>query len=141
MITNQRIGVDIGNVIIGGGGADTSFFSDNFLKTPHVPLYRRSLRKLKRAGNEIFFISKCGPVVEEKTRKWFHENSVLWFLGLPEERLFFTKTRAGKVPVALNLGLDVFIDDRTDICAMMRTAGIRAVEFKSWAETMKELEA
>jgi hypothetical protein len=133
----MKIGIDIGNVIIGGGGEDTSFFGDNYLETPEVGDAFRSIRELKEAGHEIFLVSKCGAVVQSKTLHWlrYHEFSRRTNVnGTP----FFVFDRRDKSPVARALKLDLFIDDRDDIIVSMHWMQY-AILFKSWAETMQEI--
>lgn len=134
----MRIGIDIGNVIIGGGGDDTQFFGDDFLGTPEVDGAVASIRRLAEAGNEIFLISKCGPKVQAKTMQYFRFYEVLQRAGI-KEFPYFVESRKDKWPVARALKLDLFIDDREDIIVSMHRLQY-AILFKSWKETMQELE-
>ena len=67
----MKIGIDIGNVIIGGQGVDT-FFSDHYLETPEVDGAWQAVHTLEKAGHEIHIISKCGPITEEKSMAWLN---------------------------------------------------------------------
>lgn len=132
----MKIGIDIGNVIIGGGGEDT-FFTDKFLDTPEVEDAFKSIRELVEDGHRIYLISKCSAVVQSKTMEWlkfyefFPRTGVL---GFP----YFVYHRLDKAPVARALELDLFIDDRDDIIVSMHQLRY-AILFKSWAETMQEI--
>lgn len=133
----MKIGIDIGNVIIGGDHEDKSFFGDDYLETPEVADAFWSIRELKEAGHEIFLVSKCGAIVQSKTLHWlrYHEFSRRTNVnGTP----FFVFDRRDKAPVARALKLDLFIDDRDDIIVSMNRVRF-AILFKSWAETMQEI--
>lgn len=133
----MKIGIDIGNVIIGGDHEDKSFFGDTYLETPEVSDAFRSIRELKEAGHEIFLVSKCGAVVQSKTLHWlrYHEFSRRTNVTGPP---FFVFDRRDKSPVARALKLDLFIDDRDDIIISMHWMQY-AILFKSWTETMREI--
>lgn len=135
----MRIGIDIGGVIIGGGGQDTSFFSDNYLSTPAIRYALSSVRSLNKE-HELFFISKCGPQVAQKTLDWLENRAFFWKAGVDPNRLVFCRERSQKAPIAQLLELDVFIDDRQDICQSMRQIGIRPILFTDWPQAMEELQ-
>jgi hypothetical protein len=132
-----RIGIDIGGVIIGGGGEDTSFFSDNYLKTPEIEGAWDSLDLLDMDDHELHIISKCGPVVEAKSVAWLDQK--MFFLSIPRHHTHFVRKRELKAPMAQALELDVFIDDRQDIIDSMQGIVKHPILFESWKTTMQEL--
>ncbi|MGD1003545.1 MAG: hypothetical protein ABR884_03165 [Minisyncoccia bacterium] len=72
----EKLGVDVGGVIIDSvknDGTDTSFLTDHYLSTTAVDGAFDALRLLvdERFGEDVFIVSKCGPLVEKKTREWF----------------------------------------------------------------------
>jgi hypothetical protein len=134
-----KIGIDIGNVIIGGGGEDT-FFTDDFLKTPEVAGALYSIGRLKDDGHELHLISKCGPSVEYKSMIWL--SSKAYFMSiLNEHRVHFVRKRHLKAPMALALELDIFIDDRLDIIDSMEQIVPNRILFIDWEHTNRELQA
>jgi hypothetical protein len=132
-----RIGIDIGGVIIGGGGEDTSFFSDNYLKTPEIEDAFKSILQLRDLGHDLHIISKCGPVVEEKSLDWL--NTYMYLELVKERNIHFVRKRHLKAPMAQALELDVFIDDRQDIIDSMHGIVKHPILFESWKKTMQEL--
>lgn len=135
----MKIGIDIGNVIIGGEGQDTSFFTDNYLSTPEVPGAIDSIVALKEAGHEISLISKCGDEVRNKSLWWLDYKEFWSKTGLVDcEDVYFVYHRMDKFPVARALRLDVFIDDRQDIIDDMYPI-IEAILFRSWEKTNERL--
>ena len=133
----MRIGIDIGNVIIGGGGEDT-FFTEKFLETPEVMGAWNSILALKKAGHELHIISKCGPTTEEKSLEWLESEA--FYALIPQHRYHFVRKRPLKAPMAQALELDIFIDDREDIIETMVEVGVTGILFTSWEQTNKELE-
>lgn len=134
----MRIGIDIGNVIIAGGGKDTQFFTENFLETPEMPGAYEAIRALNLAGHELHIVSKCGPVVEEKSLKWLNEAS---FLNLiPLHRIHFVRKRPLKAPMAEALELDIFIDDMQDVIESMGGIVRYRILHTSWEQTLEKLE-
>lgn len=132
----MKIGIDIGNVIIGGGGEDT-FFTDDYLSTPEVDGAWKAVSKLAK-NHEVHFISKCGPVVEEKSMDWLDVEG--YFHLIPRHRVHFVRKRPLKAPMALALELDIFIDDREDIIETMQKVITHSILFTSWEQTNKELQ-
>jgi hypothetical protein len=132
----MKIGIDIGNVIIGGGGDDTQFFTDDYLFTPEVQGAWESIAAL-RHNNELHIISKCGIIVEEKSLKWLDTQG--FYYSLKPHRIHFVRKRELKAPMAQALQLDVFIDDREDIIETMQGVVKHPILFKSWADTNMEL--
>lgn len=134
---DMRIGIDIGNVIIQGGGTDTQFFTDNYLATPEVPGAFFSVRNLS-FGHELHIISKCGKVVEEKSLIWLARNK--FGFVLPTQNIHFVRKRPLKAPMAEALELQVFIDDMEDVIESMQGVVKHPILFTSWEQTNTELE-
>lgn len=133
----MRIGIDIGNVIIQGGGPDTQFFTDNFLATPEMEGAHFSIRNL-HFDHELHIVSKCFKVVEMKSLKWlesrgFHEL-------IPLHRTHFVRKRPLKAPMAQALELDIFIDDMEDVIESMEGVVEHRILHTSWRQTNIELE-
>lgn len=136
---DMRIGIDIGNVIIAGGGSDTQFFTDGYLDTPMMEGAWEIIRALRHEGHELHIISKCGPVVEAKSLKWLDANSFIQ--QIPLHRIHFVRQRPLKAPMAQALELDIFIDDMKDVIESMEGIVAHCILHTSWEQTEKELEA
>lgn len=134
--SKMRIGVDIGGVIIGGDKDDTSFFSEDYLKTPDVKDAVDALIAL-RFGVQLFLISKAGPKTARKTLDWFDSRAE--FDPIERDKIIFVRERRQKAPVAKLLELDFFIDDRQDIVSSMEDVGVTGILFTSWADTFSKL--
>lgn len=134
----MRIGIDIGNVIIGGPqGVDTQFFTDDYLATPEVPGAYYSIHNL-RSGHELHIISKCGKIVEAKSLTWLEQKE--YHALIPLHRTHFVRQRHLKAPMAEALELQVFIDDMEDVIESMQGVVKHPILFTSWEQTNTELE-
>lgn len=130
----KKLGVDIGNVVIGGGGEDTSFFGDNFLNTPMIPGAFTEIAELAQEF-DVWIISKCGQKVQDKTLIWLEHHNFFEVTGVKREQVIFCRKRNEKAGIAESLGLVAFIDDREDIIDSMQGVVQQPILFTSWAET------
>jgi hypothetical protein len=126
--TTPTLGIDIGRVIIGpvddDGKADTSFLSgtlDQALETLPAPGAFDSIARLAdRFGGAVWLVSKCGPRVQEKTRRWLERWRFWDVTGVPAGHLRFCLERPQKAQHCLELGITHFIDDRLDVLEHLR---------------------
>lgn len=121
----RALGIDIGRVIIsdGEGAGDTSFLGGSEADSLRTPPMRGALEVIAQLvealEGRVWLVSKCGPSVQARTRRWlahwrFHERT-----GLPSRQVRFCRQRHEKAPICASLGLQAFIDDRTDVLAPM----------------------
>lgn len=142
MKTNTRIphprrpsalGIDIGRVIIAGDGADTSFLGhdeDRAMRAPEMPGAFESIARLVEAfEGRVWLVSKCGPRIQERSRKWLVARRFFARTGMNERNVRFCRERREKAPIAVDLGLDRFVDDRADVLRAMRGLVPRLVLF------------
>jgi len=123
----MNLGIDIGRVIIapgGGGRADTSFIEgsmEDALRTPPMEGALEAVRRLVEAfERRVWLISKCGPRVQERTRRWLDHHGFYDATGLRRDRVVFCLERPQKAGHCERLGIKVFIDDRLDVLEAMR---------------------
>jgi hypothetical protein len=121
----RALGIDIGRVIIsdGEGEGDTSFLAGSEADAMHTPPMRDAFETIAELVDalegRVWLVSKCGPSVQARTRRWlahwrFHERT-----GLPSRQVRFCRQRHEKAPICAELGLGAFVDDRTDVLAPM----------------------
>lgn len=123
-----RIGIDFGRVIMGAarpdGSADTSFLSGSearALETAAEPGALGVLRELCRAaGGNVWIVSKCGPRIERRTRRWLEHHEVFERTGLDPAHLRFCRERREKRVHCRELGITHFVDDRRDVLEHLR---------------------
>jgi len=121
--------VDIGGVVIqpADDDADTSFFGENYLRTPPVPGALEGLAALVgvRFGTAVHLVSKCGEQTEARTREWLAHHDFFRRTGVPAENVHFCRTRAAKAPIAADLALTHFVDDRLEVLSYLTTVAHR----------------
>ena len=133
------IGIDIGNVIIGGDHEDRTFFGDDYLLAPAVWGAFDSIRDLVNQGHEIVLISKCGIPVMTKTVSWLQYHDFFEHTGVSIDSMYFVRNREEKAPLAQDLGVDIMIDDREDIIQSMEGVVELPILFTSWDATMEAI--
>ena len=90
-MTEPRLGIDIGRVIIDGpahpGGRDTAFFSGDdeaMLATPEMAGAVAAISRLvPRFHGRVWLVSKCGPRTQARTRRWLAGRDFFGRTGLP----------------------------------------------------------
>lgn len=117
----NKLGIDVGGVLTkkGGSDADTFLFGPNYLNAPAVDGAIEAINALNTsqfAGN-MWIISKCGHKVQCRTREWLKARNI--DLIIPENKWFFCKKRHEKAPIAKDLGITHFIDDRLEVLSYM----------------------
>lgn len=125
MERQPRLGIDIGRVIIDGphhpGGGDTAFFHGDeatLLATPEVPGAVEAIGRLVEwFAGQVWLVSKCGPVVEARTRRWLDGHDLYGRTGLPREHVRFCRRRADKREHCVALDLTHFVDDHPEVHA------------------------
>lgn len=119
-----RIGLDVGGVLtdsLKNDHSDTSFRSDNFLRTSPVPGSLIGVQRLVAyfGRPNIVIISKCGEVIEGKTRLWLPHWGYLDIDAIDPANVYYCRERADKAPIARRLQLTHFVDDRSDALSYM----------------------
>ena len=126
MDTHARLGVDIGRVIIDGGGpggGDTQFFSGDtarMLATPAVPEALETLARLVPRFEEVWLISKCGERVQRNTLQWLDHQEFAARTGIPRGNVRFRRRRPDKAIHCAELGITHFVDDKLDVHQALR---------------------
>lgn len=122
----MKIGIDIGGVIIDrnrNDESDTSLFGENYLNAYAVKDAFQAIQRLNCGGifkDQVYVVSKCGHNIERKSREWLAHNKFHEFTGVPAERVRFCRRRSEKAPIAQELGLTHFVDDKLEVLGYMR---------------------
>ncbi len=119
------LGIDIGGVIIdrANDGTDTSFFSDNYLATNPTPGVFDALARLvsEKFGDHVYVVSKCAQRTQDKSLGWLAHSRFSERTGISLDRVRFCRERSGKAPIAEELGLTHFVDDKLEILSYLTT--------------------
>ncbi len=117
----EVLGIDIGGVIIdriANDDTDTSFFTDNYLRTTPVLGAFEAIARLisERFGRRnVHLISKAGEKVQAKTLHWFEHHRFFEQTGVLPENVHFCLTREEKAPLCKDLGVTHFVDDKLEV--------------------------
>jgi hypothetical protein len=125
-MTNHRtavLGIDIGRVIISAtdaaGRSDTSFLSGNderALQTRPSPGAFEAIAELVQAfQGRVWLVSKCGPRIQQLTRRWLERQGFFACTGLAPEQVLFCLKRPEKREHCAAIGATHFVDDRLDV--------------------------
>lgn len=118
---NQRLGIDIGRVIINGssGGGDTSFFQGDtaaMLRTPAVPGAFDAITRLTSAfDHQVWLVSKCGPRIQQRSLEWLTHHRFFEQTGIPAGNVRFCLQRRDKAIHCRELAITHFVDDKPDV--------------------------
>lgn len=112
--------------------SDTSLFGPNYLKAKAVDCAFAALKTLNRDSfkDRVWIVSKCGENIEKRTREWLEHNSFHDMTGIPKERLRFCRERSAKAPIAKELGLTHFVDDKLEVLNYMKEAVAHRILFR-----------
>ena len=111
-------------MLIAGDGEDTSFLGASeaaAMRAPALPGSFEAVAALCQAfAGRVWLVSKCGPRIEARTRRWLEAHRFFTRTGMHSDHLRFCRERRDKVAIAESLGLDRFVDDRADVLRSMR---------------------
>ena len=71
-------------------------------------------------AGQVWLVSKAGPTVQDKTKRWLRHWDFYDRTGLPRDHVRFCLQRPDKVGHCRQLKLTHFIDDRLDVLEYMR---------------------
>jgi hypothetical protein len=131
------LGVDIGRVIIHGDGPDSSFIGgtdEASLRAPAMTGAFEAVGRLnERFDRRVWLVSKCGPRIQERTRRWLAHTRFFETTGIPPHQLRFCRERKEKSPICAELGIGLFVDDRLDVLEAMRDVVMHRFQFGATA--------
>jgi hypothetical protein len=108
-----KLGVDCGNVIL-----------CQMNGTP-VSGALKLLRIVAQSGvfapEDIWIVSKCGPIVQQLTLGWLKELDFWNATSIPKENIRFCRDYKGKHPICQELGITHFVDDRPKVLSCLET--------------------
>jgi hypothetical protein len=115
-----KLGLDVGGVLSEyftvQMGADTSLLGPDYLKSPAVYGAIDGVKQLIDVY-DLYIISKCGKKVELRTREWLKNVGIEQYIS--ESKWYYCKKRHEKAPIAKELGLFCFVDDRLEVLSHM----------------------
>ncbi|MGC4090241.1 MAG: hypothetical protein QM756_20650 [Polyangiaceae bacterium] len=117
------LGIDVGRVIIcaadPSGRNDTSFLSgsdEQALQTPPSQGAFSAIAALcQEFDGRVWLVSKCGPRIQQLTRRWLSESGFHRATGVSANQVRFCRKRPEKRDHCLQIGATHFVDDRLDV--------------------------
>ena len=101
------------------GRADTSFLSGSdeaALSTPASEDAFDAIADLTSAfTGRVWLVSKCGPRIQQLTRRWLQRQSFYERTGVRQDRVRFCLKRPEKRDHCAAIGATHFVDDRLDV--------------------------
>ncbi len=119
----MKLGIDIGRVIIAPDAphsrADTSFIGGTLEAALATPPYEGMFdvvpALVERFAGQVWLVSKAGPRVQEKTKRWLTHHRFYERTGVSSSNIRFCLERAQKADHCHQLAITHFIDDRSDV--------------------------
>jgi len=121
-----RIGIDVGRTIADSEKVRIAGLTTDNVGKEGPPPFECSRSVIQYFcseyyRNNIFIVSKCTEEIEDVILVWLHYHGFIALRYLIEGNVKFCRERLDKVPIARDLGLDVFIDDRPEILLAMNS--------------------
>ncbi len=124
----ERIGIDIGNVISTHDTDTPGVQRITLVEMPHAAQVIARIAEDFKPEN-VFLVSKCGPKVQIRTRRWLQETRFCERAGIDPLHVIFCIHRKDKARIADELKLTHFIDDRLEVLSYMVNAVKRLIAF------------
>lgn len=113
---NQRIGIDIGNVLTERDTDLRPFGKDYLNVSPCEGAFIAVSRLAKLFGNNnVFIISKCSLQNQVLSKDWLIKKGFFDITKVPTENLYFCERRIQKRDIAEKYHLNFFVDDRFSV--------------------------
>lgn len=118
------LGLDFGKVIVASrdpeGGEDTAFLSGSLEDALHVPPSPGAIEAVRAlveafGPDAVFVVSKCGPKVEDRSKRWLRAHAFGERTGLRSDHVRFCRERPEKAVHCRQLRITHFVDDRLDV--------------------------
>lgn len=120
------LGVDIGGVITDmPKGVHLSYFSDAHLKIETKPGAFEALRRLvdEKYGDNVFVISKCSDIIQEKTEEWLRHHGFCEKTGIKWENIIFCYHNSHKADLCKSRNITTaFVDNRWEVIKYLRAS-------------------
>ena len=106
------------------GKEDTAFLGNNLeeaMKTPPSDKAFEIITEIVRLfDGEVWIVSKCGPITQNKTKRWLELWKFYKITSFRRENIRFCLKRSEKSEICRQLGISHFVDDRLDVLESMR---------------------
>lgn len=115
----SNIGIDLGRTIV---QSDPKVIGSHFKDKRPFDRAFEVIKKLAKAGNIIYIVSKVDSQQKEAAHNWFAHINFFNEAGVNKDNVYFCFERRDKAFFAKGLGLSVFIDDRPEVLMAMESS-------------------
>jgi len=94
-------------------GTDTSFFTENYLRTTAVRASSDALRQLvekKRFGDKVYLVSSAERKCRRRPCHWLEHHRFYDITGIERSHVRFCRERHEKAPICQGLGITHFVE-------------------------------
>lgn len=115
----KRIGIDIMGVILPKSVEGGTL--EEFMACSALPNVVESIKKLVHLYGQrnIFIISRCPEFAEKVIIQWFETHNFFIETNFSRSNIYFCREQADKAPLAKQLTLSYFIDDKINVLDFM----------------------
>lgn len=129
---SMKIGVDVGGVLHSKLESKQKNDKDYLSEDVNVSALETIRWIVNVFGrNNIFIISKCPAEKEVLILTWLRENQLISKDTFFEDHVLFCRERSDKAKIAKDLGIDCFIDDRSEVLEAMKGIVMYRIQFSS----------
>mmetsp|Transcript_20401 Transcript_20401/g.31496 ORF Transcript_20401/g.31496 Transcript_20401/m.31496 type:complete len:165 (-) Transcript_20401:1522-2016(-) len=115
-----RVGIDFGNTIGNIEDDQPAYLAYETIK--HIVC--------KFDTENVFIVSKAGPSMEDKIRRWLDDTAFYNMTGFLLENVLFVREYADKKDVVESLGISIFFDDHVKVVRVL--APVQGIERIFW---------
>lgn len=119
-MSTKRIGIDIMGVIL-PKAIETGTFEE-FMACSALPGAIESIKKLVDIykPENVYIISRCPEFAEKGIMRWFDEHNFFNETNFNRSNIYFCREQAEKAPIAKQLNISYFIDDKISVLEFMK---------------------
>ena len=126
-----KIGIDIGGVLRSRRSSAESQVT-TLPQPPNPHALQVTTNLVRKYGKEnIYIVSKCAEESEDAMFSWLRDNGVFDEVGVDPQNVYFCRLRTDKAPIARDLKLEYFVDDRAEVLESMRGIVNRRVMYSA----------
>jgi hypothetical protein len=116
----SRIGIDVGGVIRSKAAKPLTI--DEYLDASSLRDAAKTIKALVNlcGSDNVYIISRCPKYAEDVILKWLDNQKFFTEINFDRSNVYFCRERADKAPIAKQLQLTYFIDDRIEVLDAMK---------------------
>lgn len=114
------LGIDIGGVIVSYDTDLHAEFEGRMIPGATQGCFD-AVKQLVTMFDDVVIISKCGQKMQEQSTWWLETTHFYTLTGVKSGNVYFCRQRPDKAPIASELGVTHFIDDKIEVLSHMKS--------------------